>query len=123
MWDKRAEYIRNHDGDNATMMLDQGHGDTKLLEVRLMGVFAPELREPGGKECQEFIEEWMHRNDVAGTRWKYIVITARMKTVDKEQMTFTRYVGTITSLSGASNLNAELIEFIRIKGYSGGIGS
>lgn len=121
MWDRRAEYLENHDGDTVRMNLDQGFGDTKLVDVRLMGVFAPELREPGGPECRAFVEAWF-QSRLAG-RWSFVVTTARMKVADREQKTLDRYVGTITSLDGTDNLNLEVMAFIVSKGYSGGIGS
>lgn len=122
MWDKRAEYLSNHDGDNAKMILDQGYGDTKLLEVRLLGVYAPELDQTGGPECQEFVSEWFIAHNPSMTRWGYIVTTSRMKRTDKEQMTLNRYVGVVTNMANTSTLNAEVAEFIHANGYSRGIG-
>lgn len=122
MWDKRAEYLDNHDGDTVKMVLDQGFGDTKLIDVRLLGVYAPELSEEGGKECQAFVEEWFETHKLDGTRWEFIVTTVRMKRSDKEQTTLSRYVGVITDLTSTSNLNAEVSQFIQDKGYAGGLG-
>lgn len=123
MWDRRAEYLSNHDGDTLKVNLDQGFGDIKLADIRLLGVYAPELAEPGGKECREFVQEWFTRNKIAGRRWSYIVTTARMKVADSEQRTLNRYVGTVTSLDGSRNLNLEVMNFIIAKGYAGGTGS
>lgn len=122
MWDRRAEFLYNFDGDSIRMILDQGFYDTKEVEIRLLGVFAPELREPGGEECKQFVKSWFSQNYI-NKRWSYIVTTARMKNTDAEQRTFTRYVGTVTSLDGNRSLNQELIEFIQENGYGGGIGS
>ena len=121
MWDKRAEYLSNHDGDTIKMILDQGFGDTKLIDVRLLGVYAPELSQPGGLECQEFVKSWFDRYYLPSTRWSYIVTTSRMKRTDREQMTLNRYVAVVTDLASASNLNAEISEFIYKNGYSGGL--
>ncbi len=41
MWDKRAEYLDNSDGDSVKMVLDQGFGDTKLVDIRLFGRLCP----------------------------------------------------------------------------------
>lgn len=123
MWDRRAQYVENHDGDTVRMVLDQGFGDTKQVDVRLMGVFAPELREPGGPECQAFVEAWFQSRIRSGTRWFFVVTTARMKVADREQKTLDRYVGTITSIDGTDNLNLEVMAFIASKGYGGGVGS
>lgn len=121
MWDRRAKYVSHHDGDTVTMLLDQGFRDNKEITVRLLGVYAPELSEPGGKETREYVEEWFYK--FSNVSWPYIVTTARMKVADKEQMTLDRYVGTITTLDGSNNLNVAVQYFITSHGYSGGVGS
>lgn len=123
MWDKRAEFLGNNDGDNVKVVLDQGFGDTKLVSIRLLGVYAPELDQPGGPECKEFVEKWFAKYSTDRTRWDFVVTTARMKTTDREQMTFNRYVGVITDSAITSNLNYELTEFIHANGYGGGTGA
>jgi endonuclease YncB( thermonuclease family) len=121
MWDRRAKYVSNHDGDTVTMLLDQGFRDNKEITVRLLGVFAPELSQTGGKDCQDYVEGWFYKfNHVT---WPFIVTTARMKVADKEQMTLDRYVGTITTLDGSNNLNVDVQAYITRNGYSGGVGS
>lgn len=122
MWDRRAEYLENHDGDTVKMTLDQGYDDTKTLSVRLLGVFAPELSQVGGQECRGFVSEWFAAR-LRGPRWNFVVTTARMKVVDHEQKTLDRYVGTITSLDGTDNLNLDVMAFIVARGYGGGVGS
>lgn len=53
-----AKYVSNHDGDTVTLALDHGKFPTSKTvteaELRLKGVFSPELSEPGGKEAAEF---------------------------------------------------------------------
>lgn len=114
MWDKRAEYLGNS-GDSVKMVLDQGFGDTKLVDVRLLGVYAPEFSEPGGKECQEFIKEWFDRNNPSANRWAFIVTTTQVGRFE--------YVAVVTNLTVTSNLNAEIADFIHKNGYGGGTGS
>ncbi len=122
MWDKRAEYLDNNDGDSVKMVLDQGFGDTKLIDVRLLGVYAPELSQPGGKECKDFVSEWFEKNSIDGIRWEFIVTTVRMKRTDREQTSLSRYVAVVTNLTSTSNLNAEISQFIQDNGYGGGTG-
>lgn len=123
MWDRRSEYLENHDGDTIKMTLDQGFGDTKLVDIRLLGVFAPELKQVGGIECQAFVQEWFKAHAVKGTRWGFVTTTARMKITDREQKTLDRYVGIVTSLDGTENLNLAIMQFIAANKYSSGIGS
>lgn len=103
MWDKRAEYLDNDSG-SVKMVLDQGFGDTKMVDVRLLGIYAPEIITPEGKQCKEFISEWFENNNPTTTRWGFVVTTTQMGRFD--------FVAVITDLSFSSNLNAELARFI-----------
>lgn len=123
MWDRRAIYVSNHDGDTIKMILDQGFNDTKEIDVRLLGVFAPELKQVGGLECQEFVRNWFAWRRSATSKWDFVVTTARMKVADKEQKTLDRYLGTVTSIDGSQNLNVDVMQFIAQNGYDGGTGS
>lgn len=123
MWDKRAQFVSNHDGDTVTMILDQGFYETKQIDVRLLGVFAPELNQPGGTECRDFVRRWFMGRISNVKNWDFVVITARMKVADAEQKSFDRYIGTITSIDGTENLNADIIQFIHDNNYPGGVGS
>lgn len=125
MWDRRAKYISNHDGDTITVRLDQGFDDTKQLDIRLFGVYAPELDERGGPECKKFVQDWFTEQlgKVGDSTWPFIVTTMRMKKADHEQMTFTRYVGMITSLDGSQSLNALVTQYILDNNFPGGVGS
>ena len=121
MWDKRAKLLRVKDGDTVVVVLDQGFGDSKEVDIRLLGVWAPESNQTGGKETKEFVEGWFAK--LPSIEWNFVVTTVRMKTVDKEQKTFDRYVGFVTSQDGTDNLNTEVMEFIHSRGYGGGTGS
>ncbi len=122
MWDNRAKYVANHDGDNATMILDYGRGLHHQIEVRLANVWAPETKDIGGSEVQRFVENWFKTYSYRVT-WPFVVWSDRMKVADKEQMTFNRYVGTVMTADGKRSLNSEVMEFILRHGYTGGIGS
>lgn len=108
MWDKRAEYLDN-DSDSVKMVLDQGFGDTKLVDVRLLGVYAPKLDDPGGKECQEFISQWFISHSSSKGRWDFIVTTTQMGRFE--------FVAVVTDLTASSNLNAEMAKFVYEKGW------
>lgn len=123
MWDRRAEYLENHDGDTVKMTLDQGDDDTKTRSFRLLGVFAPELSQVGGPECRDFVRSWFTQRLRPGVRRNFVVITARMKVADHEQTTLGRIVATVTSLDGTDNLNLDVMQFIVSRGYGGGVGS
>ena len=120
MWDRRARLDRVVDGDTVAVELDQGMGDEKHIEVRLFGVYAPETHEVGGPETAAFVRDWFAALPAAA--WPFVVTTMRMKTADREQMTFTRYVAMVTSLDGSRSLNADVADFVQTRDYPRGIG-
>lgn len=119
MWDRRAQVADIKDGDTIVAILDQGFGDTKQISVRMLGVFAPELKQPGGPECRQFVIDWIAKQ--GPLKWPFVVTTARTRT-DHEVETFGRYVGTVTSLDGTDNLNLAVMSFVAANGYGGGTG-
>lgn len=121
MWDRRAEYVDNHDGDNATMILDQGFYDTKRIEVRLNGVWAPELKQPGGPDCQVFVRNWFHSRLIK-PRWNFVVWTTPMPRADRELKTLDRYVANITSMDPHDSLNSAIAMYCLERGYGRGTG-
>lgn len=120
VWDKRARLVDVHDGDTITVDLDQGFGDTKRIKVRLLGVFAPELRQVGGPECKTYLRALL-ANVVARGDWPLLVVTSR--TADHETTTFERYVCTVSNYDGTQSVNASMQAYITEQGYLGGIGA
>jgi hypothetical protein len=102
MWDKRAEHLKTVDGNTVKMVLDQGFGDTKLVTVRLLGIYTQEPK------CKEFVDDWFDKHRSAA-RWAYIVTTTQLDSGE--------FVVSITDIGINSNLNAELAEFIHVNGY------
>lgn len=126
MWDKRAQLIRIIDADTLEMTLDQGYGDRKDIEVRLLGVYAPEKsKDPEGHaRALEFVKGWLDRVDFeSDSKWPFIEISTRMKVADKDQRTFTRFVGTVLNETSTRNLNAELSQFLHDNELYGGSGT
>lgn len=101
MWDKRAEYLDN-EADSVKMVLDQGFGDTKLVDVRLLGIYVPAA---GAVDCKMFISDWFARFERdKSPRWNFIVTTTQIGRFE--------FVAVVTDLSISSNLNAELAKYI-----------
>ena len=124
MWDKRAFVTSVHDGDTITATLDQGFGDLKEdMHVRLLGVYAPELKQPGGPETRQFVVDWLARYAMVPLRFPFVVTTARGPRSDQEITTFERYVAVVESLDRSHNLNMDVQAFITAQGYPGGIGT
>jgi endonuclease YncB( thermonuclease family) len=124
MWDKRAQVTNVHDGDTITVTLDQGFGDLKEgMRLRLNGVYAPELSQPGGLETKRFVEDWLARYANAALRFPFVVTSVRTPRSDKEVTTLERYVAIVDSADRKFNLNWAISDFIKTSGYAGGVGS
>ena len=121
MWDRRADFLSNHDGDTVTMVLDQGFYDTKQINIRLANVWAPELKQAGGVETRNFVTHWFEDRFIKGV-WSFVVVTYRTK-AGREIKTFDRYVADVLSVDGTSHLNSDVMKFIADMGYDGGVGS
>lgn len=56
-----AEYVSNHDGDTVTLRLDHGKFPTSKAiteaELRVRGLFCPELTEPDGPDARDYVTE------------------------------------------------------------------
>ncbi|MFF4706939.1 hypothetical protein [Streptomyces sp. NPDC001297] len=121
MWERRAHVKEVKDGDTLRVIIDQGFGDTKTLDLRLYDTWAPEKSEPGGSETRGFVAEWLNQNDPDGVDWPYVVTFKRVRADTHEVVTLGRYVGQLTNPQGDS-LNAAVNAFVASHGYSQGIG-
>lgn len=120
MWDRRAAVLEVTDGDTVLVDIDQGFGDTKEFSLRLLGVWAPEKKEPGGAETRAFIEKWV-ADRIGAKRWPFVITTIRVRDDSHEVRTFARYVGTLDY--GNESLNVAIMAFVAANGYGGGTGS
>lgn len=109
------------DGDTLRVVLDQGFGDTKKIDLRLFNTYAPEHDEKGGPETRAFVLRWLDQNRQSGQEWPYVVTVQRVHDDTHEIATLGRYVGTLTNAGGES-LNAAVTAFITNNGYGHGIG-
>lgn len=87
LWRFRARLVRVIDGDTVVVETDSGFNGRMQVHVRLQGVFAPELDEPGGPEAKARLESL-----VAGDGWNLRLETTRLKN-GSEATSFARYVG------------------------------
>lgn len=109
-----------HDGDSLWLESDQGDWYRKVRDCRLSNVFAPELKQPGGPECREFVRAWIAKWNVG--RWPFSVDTLQTgKGLDIT--TFGRYVTVVWNADRTAQLNAEIQAFVTANGYPGGTGS
>jgi hypothetical protein len=123
MWDRRAKVLKVKDGDTLKVVIDQGFGDAKTLDLRLLDTWAPEKAECGGGETREFVETWLNEHDPDGDEWPFVVTVERNRAGTREVVTFGRYVGTLTALNGYSILNEDVNAFVASRGFGHGIGA
>jgi hypothetical protein len=96
-WGFRCQLLRPHDGDSFWVLADLGFNCRAQVELRLDGVHAPELAQPGGHETTEFVNGWLTANTRPRARvwplWISVVQTAT--TEPGMRQSFTRYVATV----------------------------
>ena len=123
MWEYRAKLREVIDGDSLHLVLDLGLEVWRPVEIRLLGVFAPEHNQPGGQETKQFVEYWMSKLDPT-LKWPLMVTTSITKTLEPtEKQTFVRYIATVYGLKSRS-LNTDITSFLKTHPeWGGGIGA
>jgi endonuclease YncB( thermonuclease family) len=109
MWEYRAALIRVIDADTIVVLADTGFGGRQEEHVRLLGVSAPELKEPGGADARQYTLDWCAR--LPAVRWPLRLATVPNTVAEPdERRTLTRYLGVVSD--GARGLNADLALFL-----------
>lgn len=113
MWEYRAACLHVIDGDTIRVLADTGFGGRHEVDVRLLGVSAPELSELGGAETRGFIEiEWMGLLQ-HGLRWPLLIRTSITTTPEpSERRTFIRYLADVTDITSGASLNKDLADYL-----------
>ncbi|SRR6266540_1880198 len=117
MWEYRASVLSVVDGDTLRTLWDQGRHTYGQEDVRLLDVWAPELREPGGPETKEFVSSWCaeaaRANFPLTLRWPILIHTEINSLVEpEEKRTFTRYVADVWFIDKSRHLNADVRTFL-----------
>lgn len=55
MYEYSARILSVHDGDTCTALVDLGFRISQEMPLRLNGINAPELSQPGGKEARDYL--------------------------------------------------------------------
>ena len=77
-----------------------------MYALRLQGVFAPELTEPGGQAVAVWVREWISRH--SDGEWPLVVETFRTRT-GRDLTTLERYVAVVSPAgSDRVSLNEEI---------------
>lgn len=92
----RAQLSRVHDGDSAFFLADLGFSVRAEVELRLTGVRAPELNQPGGRETTDFVNGWLAAGAAGNRRWPFWIECLQTSAYEPDlKMTFTRYIATV----------------------------
>ncbi len=96
----RASVVRVIDGDTVVLLVAQGFYARQEVHVRIAGLNAPELDEPGGQEARLRLVDALGWLTVG---WPLRVATRQVKS-GTETMSFARYVADLYVLDGGGNL-------------------
>lgn len=104
-----ARVVDVHDGDTLKLDVDLGFSTHYYPWIRLRGVRAPELHEPAGPQARQELEAWLATDAPDGlVEVATFRVAGAMKEI-REQQTFIRYVGIVTSPTTGQELNAWLV--------------
>jgi hypothetical protein len=113
MWQYRAALINVLDGDTIRCLVDLGASVRIQLDLRLDGVSAPELSQPGGQEARGFVVEWMA--GLRPVRWPLLVHTSPNTNPEpEERRSFVRYIASVWDIGATRYLNGELAAFLAL---------
>ena len=100
-WTSECEILDNHDGDTVTVRI------TRIMKIRLLNCWAPELNEPGGKESRDNLKQLIAASKAKGEKGTIHVplVQARDGTFNPAESTsFTRVLGEL--YAGELNVGA-----------------
>ena len=120
MHDRPARFVDNHDGDTATMMLDQDFFATQTINVRLANVWAPEPKDKGYVQAKAYLRFLMVGQN-AVEKWPFIVITHETATGNQVK-SFDRFVADIIRAIDGVSINSEMMKYLTQNGFTGGTG-
>ena len=109
-----ARVVETHDGDTLKLDVDLGFSVHGYVWIRLKNVRAPELTEPTGPQAKLDLEAWLATDAPDGMVSVTTFQTAGSTKEIREQMTFIRYVGVVSSPATGQELNG----WLRSRGYT-----
>jgi hypothetical protein len=108
MWTYRASLLEILDGDTLRLLVDTGFYARHRIDLRLLDVSAPELRDPGGPETRDFVQAWYYQLNL-DLEWPMLIHTQTTKLIEpSEKQSFTRYIGDIHNITNGDHLNAQV---------------
>lgn len=105
LWHYRAKLIRVIDGDTLVVLVDTGFWGRQEVHVRLIDVYARELRAYGGVTDREKLVRALA--NLSG-EWPLRVVTLQKEKSTGEVTTFERYVGEVFIADTMASVNVML---------------
>lgn len=102
-----------HDGDSFYMEYDAGCNARVEPELRLLGCYTPELRQPGGREMRDFVAAWFVAADNRLTWPFWISMAMTTRTRERGQKTtLTRYLATVWHFDGRETVGPSINDLV-----------
>lgn len=100
LWRFRAKPLRVIDGDTAVVLADTGYFGRHEVHVRIAGLNAPELGQPGADEARRALDAAVFDRGGVALDWPLRLISLQRETVVSEVRSFERFVSTIFVVRG-----------------------
>jgi endonuclease YncB( thermonuclease family) len=92
-WSFDVLHAKAIDGDTARILVDCGFGVAFRFDIRLEGINAPELRNPGGRESQAALQVLLDKETLTATTYRTVS--------GGDVRSFARWVGRLTNAAGS----------------------
>jgi hypothetical protein len=101
-----------HDGDSFWMEYDAGCGSRVEPELRMLGSYMPEIKEPGGPEMRQVVLDWFAAADYTLT-WPFWISMVMTKVREPGQkQTFARYLATVWHFDGRNTVGPSINDVV-----------
>jgi endonuclease YncB( thermonuclease family) len=116
MYQYKATFVNNHDGDSTKLKLDLGFSLSLEKSVRLLGIDAPEINTGNHKDKAQLAKTWL-TDKLTG---KNLIVTTCKRHNDGGLDKYGRILGEIFVVGEETSVNAQIIAAGHAVAYDGG---